>query len=439
VSSVNPACEPKAPARLEAISGLQMDRPVARLRWRRGSSKWLAWGVLAASACAGWMLLGREDEYRVAASTVELHTVVLREFEESIPVRGQVVPKSSTFVEVAAAGNVEVMLIEDGARVAIGQPLILLRIPAFELLTAERETALLQQFTIVLQAQAQLDRDRRASDQTLAEAAFQAQTARTELERQEMLGRSGFVSQGVLDGYRANSGFATDQYEVLLAGQARSRKLADRQEAQLRELAAGLQRTLANMREGLDALTIRAPAAGLLSGLVPKPGQRLEIGARVAQIDSEGDVKIVGTIDEFYLQRVAPGQSARASHEKAISLVVSKVLPQVSAGRITLEFGFERAMPIALRRGQTYELRLQLAAAAPALVLPNAPFLADSAGTYVYKLDRSGSVARKVAVRIGRKNPKWVEVLEGLAVDDRVVTSSYSLFKTYERLSITHG
>jgi HlyD family secretion protein len=421
------------------ISGTSMDRRVTVPLWRRWASRGAVSVAIVVAAVASWALMGGEPVYSVAVSQVQFHTVAMRDFDDVVPVRGQVVPKTSTFVEATLAGTVDTVLIEDGVTVQAGQPLMRLRNPALELQTAEREAVLMQQLAVVLDSQSQLERDRQTLDRTLSEAAFRAQTARTELEKQEMLFGDGFVSDLMLKRYQADSRFASEQHETLRSDRDRSLQLAQRRAEQLADLAGRIQRALAETRQTLDGMTLRAPASGVLSGLVPKAGQRLDVGARVAQIDSNNGVKVVGTLDEFYLPRVELGQTAESVTVKDAQLVVAKVLPQVTAGRITVELNFQGLEPQHLRRGQTFEARLRLSAPTRTVVLPNEAFLADSGGAYVYRLDASGEAARKVSVRIGRKNPLWVEVLDGLQPGDRVVISSYAPFKDRGTLKLSPG
>lgn len=49
-------------------------------------------------------------------------------------------------------------------------------------------------------------------------------------------------------------------------------------------------------------------------------------------------------------------------------------------------------------------------------------------------LDPSGEFATKRKISIGRKNPKYYEVLEGLEAGEKVITSGYDLFGENDKL-----
>jgi HlyD family secretion protein len=153
----------------------------------------------------------------------------------------------------------------------------------------------------------------------------------------------------------------------------------------------------------------------------------------VGQVDSEGAYKLTAEVDEFYLGRIAPGQSATADvGGRPVALTVLRVLPQVTSGRFRAELGFVGAPPAGLRRGQGLDLRLTLGDTRPALTLPNGAWLEGSGGSFAF-VTRGGRAERRT-ITVGRRNPEQVEVLKGLRPGERVVVSSYSGFEAYKHL-----
>jgi HlyD family secretion protein len=70
---------------------------------------------------------------------------------------------------------------------------------------------------------------------------------------------------------------------------------------------------------------------------------------------------------------------------------------------------------------------------AEALLLPMGGFFQATGGNWIYVLDGSGQAVRR-EIRVGRRNPQYLEVVEGLEPGDRVVTSGYDTFGDAERL-----
>jgi HlyD family secretion protein len=189
------------------------------------------------------------------------------------------------------------------------------------------------------------------------------------------------------------------------------------------------------VQDSLKALTVSAPVAGRLTNFGLQPGQALKAGDTVGQIDSEGAYKLSAEIDEFYLGRIAPGQTATVQiGGKTIATHVTRVLPQVTAGRFHAEFGFDGVAGATLRRGQNLDMRLTLGDTRQALVLPNGAWMEGSGGAFAFVLRPAGDRAERRVITVGRRNPQQVEVTSGLRAGDQVVVSSYSGLEPYAQL-----
>ena len=81
--------------------------------------------------------------------------------------------------------------------------------------------------------------------------------------------------------------------------------------------------------------------------------------------------------------------------------------------------------PEKLRRGQTLQIRLELGDLTKTLLLSRGGFYQKTGGQWVYLVDASGNSAVKRQIKLGRQNPDYFEVLDGLKPGDKVVTSSY--------------
>jgi HlyD family secretion protein len=90
--------------------------------------------------------------------------------------------------------------------------------------------------------------------------------------------------------------------------------------------------------------------------------------------------------------------------------------------------------PDGIRRGQSSPVRLELGKAEKAVLLPVGGFFSDTGGNWVYVLDNIGKKAIKRNISLGRKNPEFYEVLNGLKPGEKVITSGYSNFGDKEVL-----
>ena len=193
-------------------------------------------------------------------------------------------------------------------------------------------------------------------------------------------------------------------------------------------------------QNSLGQLNIRAPVTGQLSGFDIQLGQSLQQGERVGQIDSAGGDKLQADVDEFYLGRVAVGQTASADIDgKTYRLKVAKVYPQVRNGQFQIDLLFVGPEPQSMQRGQTIQAKLTLGDASKAVLIPNGAFFNDTGGTWIFVVDKSGNGATKRQVQLGRRNSDFIEVMSGLDPGDRVITSSYGGLTDKDRLNFSSG
>jgi len=164
-------------------------------------------------------------------------------------------------------------------------------------------------------------------------------------------------------------------------------------------------------------------------------GQTKQRGERVAQIDVLESFKVRARIPEHYVSRVSIGLRGTFTHAgKEYLIEVFKIYPEVNNGEFDVDLRFAGDKPD-VRRGQTFQVRLQLSEDMQAVMLPRGPFFQDTGGQWVYVVDQEGT-ATKRDVKLGRQNPDMYEVLEGLQVGDRVVTSRYVGFNDADELVI---
>ncbi|HLA64766.1 MAG TPA: HlyD family efflux transporter periplasmic adaptor subunit, partial [Rhodothermales bacterium] len=207
---------------------------------------------------------------------------------------------------------------------------------------------------------------------------------------------------------------------------------------QLRQMDGTLDRLNQNLslvQQTMSNLVVRAPVAGQLTALAAEVGEAKPAGARLGQVDVLDQFKVRVPIDEHYLTRVAIGQLARTTvDERDYQLMVTMVYPEIRDGRFEVDMAFVGDPPEDLRRGQSLRLRLELGDPEQALLLARGGFYQSTGGSWAYVLTEDGNRAVRRAITIGRQNPQFYEVTEGLQPGDRVVTSSYETFGDAEEL-----
>ncbi|HEX5264874.1 MAG TPA: HlyD family efflux transporter periplasmic adaptor subunit, partial [Phenylobacterium sp.] len=201
---------------------------------------------------------------------------------------------------------------------------------------------------------------------------------------------------------------------------------------------ATLQESLKVTRAKLDSLVVRAPVAGRLTDMDIKLGEIRNRGQRLGQIVADTGFKLQAQIDEYYLDRVRPGQTGAVTiEEREVPVRVTRVDPQVKNATFQVDLAFEGAMPRGLLPGQALEGRLTLGGDRPALILPAGPFLERTGGDWAMVADPGGGHADRRRIKIGRRSTQQVEVVSGLRSGERVITSDYTGFEKVDRVVLT--
>lgn len=418
-----------------SVSGQGMDRRVTR---KTPFGRKLVAGVagLLVLLFAAWLvstlLAGRSlsvNAQRLAVSDVTVGT-----FEDFIPLRGRLVPRSTVYLDAVEGGRVEAVLVEDGAVVAAGDPIVRLSNTNLQLEVLGREAAVTEQLNFMRTLELQLEQNRLAHRRNLVEIDYQVTRLSRSIERQRDLAAKELVSKSTLDELQDELTYYERRRAVTLESQATDARLQEEQLRQLRTASSQLETSLALARKNLDDLNVRAPVAGKLSGFDVEIGESIVRGGRLGQIDDPDGYKLNARIDEFYLGRVDIGQTATAAHNgRDLDLEVVKIYPQVKEGQFEVDMAFAEE-PAGLRRGQTLQLRLTLGDNSDAVLIPNGSFYQETGGNWVFVVAPDGSEAIRRTVRLGRRNTDFIEVLDGLEPGERVITSPYTSFTGMDRL-----
>ena len=394
-----------------------MDRVVAKKPlWKRLA---IPAGVVVVVAGAALRALSGPggSVYRVPVDQLTIGTVTKGPFEDFIAVRGSVAPLIIDYLTTAQGGTVKQVLVEDGATVKKGQPLIVLSNPALQLEVAAQQLAFEQTRFKYQQDILNIDH---------------------EISRLKNLQ---IVDKILLDGQAiAPSIYKQEQDDYDYNVQLRAATIASgevEQKVRASQLSQGATNAngeaVANAQ--VEALTIRAPMDGQLSALDAEVGQNKANGAVLGQVNSADRFKLMADVDEFYLGRVNMGQETLFTIDgENFKAQVAKVYPQVTNGTFKVDFHFEGKAPTNIHVGQAVDMRVELGGASQAVMLPNGPFYQDTGGNWVFVVTPGGQSAMKRNVRLGRRNPQFVEVVDGLSPGEKVIVSGYEAYQKMDRV-----
>ncbi len=418
-----------------AVTGAAMDEHVPPARGRRAARAVAAAALACLAAWGGWQLLPRGLE--VAARDVRIARVAPGVFHDDIVVRTSAEPLRSIVLDAVESGRVEEVFARDGQQVQKGDLLFRLSNPQRHLELLARQTEYAQQISNLANLRVAQEAGRTDHLRRLSDLEFALEQARKQHARNAGLAARGFLSAAALEDAAdklAQQRRALDEERRASAAEERVREGVLRQ---VGGVIAGLQSGLKLVSATVDALAVRAPAAGMLTGFRLQVGETVRPDQRIGRIDDPRRFKLGAQVDEFYLSRVRVGQTGQALQgERRYALKVATVYPQVKDGRFTAELEFAGTQPEVISAGQGIDAQLTLGEPAPALLLPNGAFVLDGGGAWVFVVAPDGVHAQRRTVRLGRRSNTQVEVLAGLSAGEAVIVSGYTSFGKAERLRL---
>jgi HlyD family secretion protein len=425
----------ESPSRAE--SGTGMDKVVVATGLSQRTKIALGAAALVLLALLFWWFAPTAGSQTVAAERLTISAVSKGTFDDFLPLRARVEPLVTVYLDAVEGGRVEKILVEDGAIVQQGQLLAVLSNSDLALNLLARQSDVSREVNSMRSQELALAQTSIGDERAVIDAQLAADKARRQYEMQKPLMEKGYVPAKVFNDSRDEYLSSQRRAEVLRRARAVNQRLQTSQLAQLRASNASLSGSLDIARSTLDALNLRAPVSGQLTAFSIQVGQSLNRGERLGQVDSAGRNKLVASVDEYYLGRVQPGQTATVdSGGKTYRAKVAKIYPQVKNGVFEADLHFVGAEPPALNRGQTLQAKLTLGDPAPALLIPNGAFYNETGGAWVFVVAPGGGEAVKRNVRLGRRNADYIEVLEGLEPGERVITSPYTGFADKDRLDL---
>ena len=416
-----------------------MDTPLPQRKWRKRG--WVL-GLTVLSVVLivlGARALRTGRTVRMAATAVTIGTVERAVFRDFVPLRGRVVPRDIVYLDAQEGGRVERVLVEAGDTVTAGQPLLEFGNTELQLEVIEREVRIIEQINNLRTTERSLEQDRQTNLRSLAQIEYNLVRLGRLTERRNSLASRGAASVAEREDAADELDYYHALHPIVEQSSAKQDEWRSRRTPEIRDELEKLQQNLAIVRGKLDNLIVRAPVSGRLTDLDLKVGENCERGRRLAQITPDTGFKLAAEVDEFYLARVHTGQRADMQFgDDAVPLRVSRVYPQVKDGQFTIDLAFESAAPAGLLPGEASQGRLRLGEDVSAVVIPAGAFLEQTGGDWIFVLARDGQSAIRRRIELGRRNAEQLEVLSGLSVNERVVTSDYRGLEHLDGIELTH-
>lgn len=413
-----------------------MDRAIAKKKWPAKKILTIV-GVAAVILliAASYFFTSGKSKLNVDTERITISTITKGNFKEFIPVNGVVLPLTTIYLDAVEGGRVEEKFVDDGALMKKGQPIL-------RLSNTDLQLGLVTQQTNVYNLLTQMQISKNAAQQNTVSKLNQMTDVESQLKEAERIYKldSHLFEEKVIGSQEYQK--AVNDYNYLLQKKKLTDKIlqqdsasTDQQLKQARQSFEGSQNALNVMRQKVGDLIVRAPIDGQLTSLDAEIGQSKNKGERLGQIDVTSGYKVRVDIDEHYISRIFIGLMGDFDfNNKTYRLKIKKVFTQVTNGRFQVDMEFVNEVPQGIRRGQTLQIRLALSDETRAVLLPKGGFYQATGGNWIFKVSEDGKTAYKTDIQLGRQNPDYYEVLEGLKPGEKVVTNSYENYGTMEEL-----
>jgi HlyD family secretion protein len=419
---------------------MAMDKPIDKPKtpvWKWG----LIGAALLVAAWLGYRTLvdASISTYRVPEEEVIVSTVQYGAFEDLIPIRGTIQPFNSVYLDAVNGGVVEEMFVEEGSFVEAGQPLLQLSNTNLRLSAAQNDTQITEQLNFLGNISNNLETEKLRTEREIIDTEYRITVLERQKRRFEKLIDDSLVSEEEYDAIRDELIYQRKLLANTRARQELEDKIREERTLQIATQIAKLEENLEVSQSSFESLLVRAPISGQLTSLPVEIGESKMSGERLGQIDVVDQYKVVAQIDEYYVSRVVPDQTATFTLAgQQFQVRVIKVYPEITSGTFEVDLVFENATPDNVRRGQTLQMELTLGNPVESLLLPVGGFIQDTGANWVFVLNDSGDAAVRRDIRVGRRNNRFIEVVDGLTQGDRVITSGYGQMEGMERVQLTN-
>ena len=375
------------------------------------------------------------SKFNVQADRISIEKVKYDHFQDYITQTGTVEPISTIYLDAIEGGRVEQLMIEEGVMVEKGDVILKLSNTNLHLDIMNREANLAEQINNLRNTRLSMEQNKLSLKRQLLDLDYQIGLQKRNFETNKDLYEKEYISDKEYDEIKENYEYLVKTRELVIENQKADSLFRDIQVAQLENSVNQMEMNLDFVRQKLENLKVKAPVSGLLVSVNAEIGEAISTGQRLGQIYVLDEFKVRLEIDEHYISRVNKNLTGEFDfNSSTYKLKIKKIYPEVRNGRFGVDLVFSSEVPDQIRTGQTFRVKLELGQSEMAILVPRGGFYQSTGGQYIFVIDTSEKFATKREIRLGRMNPKYYEVLEGLKKGEKVIVSSYENFGKAEKL-----
>jgi HlyD family secretion protein len=377
----------------------------------------------------------RTSTYKVEKDKLIIEAVTEGQFNDYITVPGTVEPISTIFLDAQEGGRVEEKLIEEGTIVKKGDVILKLSNPDLYLNILNSEGQLAEKENFLRNTQITMEQEKLSIKRELVNLKYDIERKKRIYQQNETLIKDDLISKEEFIRSKEDLDMAIQSKDLFLERQKQDSLFRSVNVETIKSDLVNMRKNLAMVKDRVKNLDVIAPVDGELGLLTPEIGQSIARGENMGQINILTSYKVTAQIDEHYIDRVRTQLTGKLDRQGSeFDLIVRRVYPEVRNGTFRIDMIFQNTMPENIRTGQTYYISLQLGQPKVSVLVPIGGFFQETGGQWIFVLDQTESFATKRTISIGRKNPKYYEVLDGLKPGEKVIVSGYETFGKNEKL-----
>lgn len=381
------------------------------------------------------LLRDNSSTLRVDANILTISAVEQSEFNDYVRLSGTVKPITTVQISPMESGLVERIVAEEGTLVKRGDVIVELSNNSLSMQILNSEADLAEKQNILRNTLISMEQNRLNLRQEQMQLDMEVERRRRAYENNDVLYRKELLARETWLQSKEDYEYSVKRRALIMERQKQDSLYRTNQVKQMESDLQSMARNMQLIRQRVDNLCVKAPIDGEVGSLDVVLGRNVGSGSSIGQINDMSEFKVTTQIDEHYIDRIVVGLPATIDRqERKYDMTIRKVYPEVKDGQFRADFTFSAAIPENIRSGQTYYINLQLGEATEAVIIPRGAFYQTTGGNWIYVVDPSGEKAYRRDIRIGRQNPQYYEVLEGLSAGERVITSSYENFGSHDVL-----
>src|SRR5690606_22591782 len=374
----------------------------------------------------------KKKSLNVETSRLAVREVKNGKFDDIVILNGKIEPLNSVLINVVEGGAVQEIFVEDGSMVKENEPLMRIYNPNTELNYLQQETAIIEQINNLKNLKISLTNQELELEKELILIQHDYINAEQQYNVDKGLFASEIIPEKDYKNSLENFNYQTKRKEVIQSSVNREKEARVVQIKSIDEALNKMERKLDILRNNKQNFLVLASATGRISSFDPTLGQHINAGESVGKIDIMDGYKLTAKVDEYYISKLEPAQSGTIESDgKTYDVMISKVLPEVKDGQFQVDLVFKNEFPENLRMGMSFSVKLFLSESSESLLIPKGSFYQETAGKWIFVLDGEKKAVRR-NIKLGRENPVYYEVLDGLESGDKVITSSYQDYKDVE-------